>query len=167
MKNFVGDTKDKIDAVKKLILMIQSGEKVSQTQIMFVIRFCLPTSDHYLKKLLLIFWEVVPKVSFQNSCWISNRVCLDFRGWKTASWNDFGLRCVSKRSPTSERVYSRIDSSVHFFHKSKHVFLFRFLCKLKEPELLEPLVPSIRKCLEHRHPYVRRNAILAIFTIYR
>lgn len=44
---------------------------------------------------------------------------------------------------------------------------FRFLCKLKEPELLEPLMPAIIACLEHRHSYVRRNAVLAIFTIYR
>ncbi|KAF2358738.1 Coatomer beta subunit C-terminal [Trinorchestia longiramus] len=43
----------------------------------------------------------------------------------------------------------------------------RFLCKLKEPELLEPLMPTIRTCLEHRHSYVRRNAVLAIFTIYK
>ena len=43
----------------------------------------------------------------------------------------------------------------------------RFLCKLKEPELLEPLMPSIRACLEYRHAYVRRNAVLAIFTIYK
>lgn len=42
----------------------------------------------------------------------------------------------------------------------------RFLCKLKEPELLEPLLPTIRTCLEHRHSYVRRNAVLAIFKIY-
>eukprot|EP00004_Rigifila_ramosa_P008548 TRINITY_DN1979_c0_g1_i2.p1 TRINITY_DN1979_c0_g1~~TRINITY_DN1979_c0_g1_i2.p1 ORF type:complete len:932 (-),score=265.31 TRINITY_DN1979_c0_g1_i2:57-2510(-) len=41
----------------------------------------------------------------------------------------------------------------------------RFLCKLKEPELLEPLVPSVRANLEHRHSYVRRNAVLAIFSI--
>lgn len=43
----------------------------------------------------------------------------------------------------------------------------RFLCKLKESELLEPLMPAIRACLEHRHSYVRRNAVLAIYTIYR
>lgn len=43
----------------------------------------------------------------------------------------------------------------------------RFLCKLKEPELLEPLMPVIRDCLDHRHSYVRRNAVLAIFTIYK
>ena len=37
----------------------------------------------------------------------------------------------------------------------------------QEPELLEPLMPTIRTCLEHRHSYVRRNAVLAIFTIYK
>ena len=43
----------------------------------------------------------------------------------------------------------------------------RFLCKLKEAELLEPLMPAIRACLEHRHSYVRRNAVLCIYTIYK
>lgn len=43
----------------------------------------------------------------------------------------------------------------------------RFLCKLKEPELLEPLMPAIRACLDYKHSYVRRNAVLAIFTIYK
>ena len=38
---------------------------------------------------------------------------------------------------------------------------------LKEAELLEPLMPAIRNCLEHRHSYVRRNAVMAIYTIYR
>ena len=28
-------------------------------------------------------------------------------------------------------------------------------------------MPSIQACLDHRHSYVRRNAVLAIFTIYR
>lgn len=28
-------------------------------------------------------------------------------------------------------------------------------------------MPAITGCLEHRHSYVRRNAVLAIFTIYR
>lgn len=28
-------------------------------------------------------------------------------------------------------------------------------------------MPAIIACLEHRHCYVRRNAVLAIFTIYR
>src|SRR5712691_8126018 len=42
----------------------------------------------------------------------------------------------------------------------------RFLCKVKDPELLEPLLSSARQCLEHRHAYVRKNAVLAIQSIY-
>ena len=42
----------------------------------------------------------------------------------------------------------------------------RFLCKLREPELIEPLLSSARSCLEHRHAYVRKNAVFAISSIY-
>ena len=30
---------------------------------MTIIRFVLPSQDHMIKKLLLIFWEIVPKTS--------------------------------------------------------------------------------------------------------
>lgn len=43
----------------------------------------------------------------------------------------------------------------------------RLLCKLHEPQLLEPLVASIKGCLTHRHPYVRRNAVLAVFSLFK
>ncbi|XP_051121883.1 coatomer subunit beta-1-like isoform X2 [Andrographis paniculata] len=43
----------------------------------------------------------------------------------------------------------------------------RFLCRLSEVEIIEPLIPSIMSNLEHRHPYVRRNAILAVMSIYK
>ena len=43
----------------------------------------------------------------------------------------------------------------------------RFLCKLREPELLEPLLTPARNCLEHRHAYVRKNAVFAVESIYR
>lgn len=42
----------------------------------------------------------------------------------------------------------------------------RFLCKLREPELIEPLLSSARSCLEHRHAYVRKNAVFAVSSIY-
>lgn len=32
---------------------------------------------------------------------------------------------------------------------------------------MEPLIPSILACLEHRHSYVRRNAVLAINALYK
>ena len=43
----------------------------------------------------------------------------------------------------------------------------RFLCKLHEPELLEPLLSSARSCLDHRHAYVRKNAVYAVASIFQ
>ena len=39
--------------------------------------------------------------------------------------------------------------------------------KVKDQEILGPLIPSVKACLEHRHPYVRKNAALAIFHAHR
>jgi len=43
----------------------------------------------------------------------------------------------------------------------------RFLCKLREAELIEPLLSSARSCLEHRHAYVRKSAAFAIASIFQ
>ncbi len=43
----------------------------------------------------------------------------------------------------------------------------RFLSKMREKDILEPLVSSLRANLEHRHSYVRRNSVLAIYNTYR
>lgn len=40
--------------------MIMNGEKI-QGLLMTIIRFVLPSQDHTIKKMLLIFWEIVPK----------------------------------------------------------------------------------------------------------
>lgn len=43
----------------------------------------------------------------------------------------------------------------------------RFLSKLREPELIEPLLSSARACLDHRHAYVRKNAVFAVSSIHQ
>jgi vesicle coat complex subunit len=43
----------------------------------------------------------------------------------------------------------------------------RFLCRIKEDEILVNLIPSILTNLEHRHSYVRRSAVLAVNAIYK
>lgn len=55
-----GDVNVKIDALKKTINLILSGERLPGL-LMTIIRFVLPLQDHTIKKLLLIFWEIVPK----------------------------------------------------------------------------------------------------------
>ncbi|XP_013392181.1 coatomer subunit beta [Lingula anatina] len=132
-----GETKTKIEALKKVVLMILNGEKMPGL-LMTVIRFVMPVQDHTIKKLLLIFWEVVPKYSGDGKL-----------------LQEFILVCDAYRKD--------LQHPNEFIRGST----LRFLCKLKEPELLEPLMPAIRACLDHRHSYVRRNAVLAIYTIYR
>ncbi len=57
-----GSIEDKIIAMKRTILLLLNGEKLPQL-LMSVIRFIIPTRDHALKKLTLIYWEVVEKKS--------------------------------------------------------------------------------------------------------
>lgn len=132
-----GNVQTKIDALKKTIHMILSGERLPGL-LMTIIRFVLPLQNHTIKKLLLIFWEIVPKTSADGKL-----------------LQEMILVCDAYRKD--------LQHPNEFVRGST----LRFLCKLKEPELLEPLMPAIIACLEHRHSYVRRNAVLAIFTIYR
>ncbi|KAL1114817.1 hypothetical protein AAG570_007641 [Ranatra chinensis] len=132
-----GDVKTKIEALKNIIHMIANGERLPGL-LMHIIRFVLPLQDHTLKKLLLIFWEIVPKTT-QDGKLLQEMI----------------LVCDAYRKD--------LQHPNEFLRGAT----LRFLCKLKEPELLEPLMPAIRACLEHRVSYVRRNAVLAIFTIYR
>lgn len=57
-----GDIKKKTEALKKAISIIISGDKIPGL-LMIIIRFVLPLQDHTIKKLLLIFWEIVPKTT--------------------------------------------------------------------------------------------------------
>lgn len=132
-----GDTKTKIEALKNIIHLIANGERLPGL-LMHIIRFVLPSQDHMIKKLLLIFWEIVPKTTPDGKL-----------------LQEMILVCDAYRKD--------LQHPNEFVRGST----LRFLCKLKEPELLEPLMPAIRSCLEHRVSYVRRNAVLAIFTIYR
>ncbi|EDO34974.1 predicted protein [Nematostella vectensis] len=132
-----GDVKVKTETLKKVIQMILNGEKFP-TLLMTVIKFLMPLQDHTIKKLLLIFWEIVPKTGADGKL-----------------LHEMILVCDAYRKD--------LQHPNEFIRGST----LRFLCKLKEAELLEPLMPAIRTCLEHRHSYVRRNAVMAIYTIYR
>ena len=132
------DTKKQIDALKRVILMTLNGERFQGSLLMHIIKYLLPTKDHTIKKLLLVFWEICAKT--------------DENG---ALKQEMILVCDAYRRD--------------LIHPNEFIrgSTLRFLCKLKHAELLEPLMPAIRSCLEHRHSYVRRNAVLAIYTIYQ
>lgn len=132
-----GELNVKIDTLKRVIQLLLNGERLPSL-LMTIIRFVLPLQNHTIKKLLLIYWEIVPKTSPDGKL-----------------LQEMILVCDAYRKD--------LQHPNEFLRGST----LRFLCKLKEPELLEPLMPAIRACLEHRHSYVRRNAVLAIFTIYK
>ena len=132
------DNKKKIDALKKVILLTINGERFQPTLLMHIIKYLLPNRDHMIKKLLLIFWEICAKKDDDGNL-----------------RQEMILVCDAYRKDLTHPNEFICGSTL------------RFLCKLKHPELLEPLMPAVRNCLEHRHSYVRRNAVLAIYTIYQ
>jgi len=50
----------KIGAVKQIVSMITNGENLSNL-FMTVTQYTATNNDHYLKKLLLLYWEVIDK----------------------------------------------------------------------------------------------------------
>jgi len=131
-----GDDAHKIAAMKKILMKMVAGEKLPQ-MLMPIIRFVLTSKNHTIKKLLLIYWEVV-----------------DMIGPDGKAIPEMILVCNALRND--------------LLHPNEYIrgCTLRFVCKLKFAELLEPLVPTIKKNLEHRHPYVRRNAALAVYSVY-
>jgi len=132
-----GTLPDKIEGMKRVILLIIQGENLSQL-LMTIIRFVMPVDDHQIKKLLLLYLEIVEKTSADGKL-LSEMI----------------LVCNAVRND--------------LIHPNEYVrgSTLRFLSKLKEPEILEPLLPSIRTNLESKHAYVRRNAVLALYNVYK
>lgn len=128
---------NKIDGLKKAITCMLAGESFPRV-LMTVIRFCITSHDHMLKKLLIVYWEAVPK-----------------HGADGKMLTEMILVCNALRN------------DLNSYNEYVRGCMLRFLCKLREPELLEPLIPSIKQGLEHRHSYVRKNAALAVYSIYK
>lgn len=127
----------KVRAIKNAIMALLSGETMPDV-LMAVIRYCITQDDHEIKKLLMLYWEIVPKYSSDGKLLPEMiLVCNALRNDLTSP-NEFIRGCM-----------------------------LRFVCKMKEADLLEPLIPSVKACLEHRHSYVRRNAALAAFSIHK
>lgn len=126
----------KIDTMKLVLTMMYSGELLPGL-LMHVIRFIMPSRNKALKKLLYFYWEVCPK-----------------------------LNPDGKLKQEMILVCNAIRNDIQHPNEYVRGATLRFLSKLREPELLEPLVPTCRQCLEHRQAYVRKNAVFAIQSIY-
>ena len=130
------DLDKKRDALRQVIKLQLNGE-VIPGMLMMVIRYVLPHEDTHLRKMGLYFLEVVDK-----------------HGPDGKMLPEMILACnMIMKELTHPNEYTRGCA-------------LRFVCKIHDHEILEPLITSIRQNLEHRHSFVRRNAILAMHTIY-
>ncbi|KAM3324615.1 coatomer subunit beta-1 [Capsicum chacoense] len=131
------DVPAKIDAMKKAIMLLLNGETLPQLFIT-IIRYVLPSEDHTIQKLLLLYLEIIEKT--------------DSKG---------------RVLPEMILICQNLRNNLQHPNEYLRGVALRFLCRLNEVDIIEPLIPSIMSNLEHRHPFVRRNAILAVMSVYK
>ncbi|CAK5279339.1 unnamed protein product [Mycena citricolor] len=128
----------KIDTLRKIIISTINGNP-QPTLMMPIIQFVMPSRNKQLKKLLHFYWEVCPK--YDETGKLKQEMIL---------------------------VVNAIRNDLQHPNEFIRGATLRFLQKIsKDAELLEPLIPTCRSCLEHRHAYVRKNAVFAVYSIYR
>ncbi|OJD23094.1 hypothetical protein ACJ73_05553 [Blastomyces percursus] len=132
-----GTDESKMDTMRRILVVMLNGDPIPQL-LMHIIRFVMPSRSKALKKLLYFYYEICPKLDSNGK--LKQEMILVCNGIR----NDL-------QHPNE---YIRGNT-------------LRFLCKLKEPELLEPLLSSTRSCLDHRHSYVRKNAVWAVASIFQ
>lgn len=130
------DDEVKLEALRAIITSTLNG-RPHPTLLMPIIQYVLPSKNKALKKMLHFYWEVCPKTDEQGKL-----------------RQEMILVCN----------YIRNDLQ----HPNEYIrgSTLRFIEKIREAELLEPLVPSIQACLDHRYSYVRKNAVFCIYSIY-
>ncbi|KAG6547730.1 hypothetical protein Mapa_010543 [Marchantia paleacea] len=131
------DTNKKVEAMKKAVMLLLNGETLPQLFIT-IVRYVLPSTDHTIQKLLLLYLEIIDKT--------------DAHG---------------KILPEMILICQNLRNNLQHPNEYIRGVTLRFLSRLNEAELIEPLIPSILANLEHRHAFVRRNAILAMMAIYK
>ncbi|KAI9711940.1 MAG: coatomer subunit beta [Chrysothrix sp. TS-e1954] len=131
-----GTDESKEQTMKRVLTVMLNGDPMPQL-LMHIIRFVMPSKSKPLKKLLYFYYEICPKLDSSGK--LKQEMILVCNGIR----NDL-------QHPNE---YIRGNT-------------LRFLSKLREPELIEPLLSSARGCLEHRHAYVRKNAVFAISSIH-
>lgn len=124
-----GTDDTKIETMKQIISIMVNGDSLASLM-MHVIRFVLPSKNKTLKKLLLFYWEICSKKNSDGK--LKQEMILV---WCVSAFISLTL--------FSNYLRNDLQSPNEFIRGAT----LRFLSKLREPELLEPLLPSCRLCL--------------------
>lgn len=140
-------------ALKAAIMAMLGGEPMPSI-LMQVMKFCINSPDKPLKKLCMLYWEVVPKYQEPTS----EELLAAASG---------GPAVRRKLLPEMILVCNALMGDLNHPNEYVRGSMLRFLCKVKDVEILSPLIPSIKACLTHKHQYVRKNAALTVFHAHK
>ena len=149
-----GTDEIKVDSMKRILTIMLNGDPMPNL-LMHIIRFVMPSKSKPLKKLLYFYYEICPKHDASGK--LKQEMILV---WYAISLQGHHMVILSSGS-------NGIRNDLQHPNEYIRGNTLRFLCKLREPELIEPLLSSARSCLEHRHAYVRKNAVWAVSSIYQ
>lgn len=128
--------------------MAMLGGEAMPRVMMQVIRFCINSDDKQLKKLCMLYWEVVPK-------------------FQPLTPEQIAANTPRQMLPEMILVCNALMNDLTHPNEYVRGSMLRFLCKINDKEIMSPLIPSIKACLEHRHPYTRKNAYLTVFHVHK
>ncbi|KAK1669291.1 hypothetical protein QYE76_057450 [Lolium multiflorum] len=131
------DVAAKVEAMKRAVMLLLNGETLP-TLFITIVRYVLPSEDHTIQKLLLLYLEIIDK---RDS--------------------------AGRGLPEMILICQNLCNNLQHPNEYIRGVTLRFLCRLSKPEVLEPLVPSILDNLDHRDHFIRRHALSTISSIYR
>lgn len=132
-----GPDDHRVELMKMCVSGLLNGDNSYASCLMHVIRFVVPSKNKQLKRLFFMFLEGCPKS-------VNGKLL-----------NEMILVCNALRND--------------LLHANEYVrgSCLRLMCKIKEKEIVEPLVQPLIQCLEHRNSYVRKNAVIALYSVHQ
>jgi coatomer subunit beta len=127
----------KAEALEELILLMINGEQFPKL-LMTVIRFVVTCNDHRVKRMLMLYWEVVDKCRVDGE--LKEEMIL---------------------------VCNALRNDLMHSNEYVRGCTLRLLCKMKYYKILEPLKEAISRNLSHKNSYVRRNAAMCVYSIVK
>jgi len=132
-----GTLPEKKANLKRLIRLVANDETYPRL-LMPVLTNLQMLQDHEMKKLLLLYWEVVEKLKVDGE--VKDEII---------------LACNALRKDLL---------SPNEFVRGRTL---RLVAKIPIESIMENLIQAVNDNLVHRHYYVRRNAIMTLYAVYK
>jgi len=126
----------KIATLKEIIVRMLNGDQFPKV-LMGVIKYCTRSENHTIKKLVLVFFEIVERKSADG-------------------------KLLAEMILICDAMKANLNHANEFIRGNT----LRFLTKVRDRQIIESLVADVITNLSHRHSYVRKYAALAVHAVY-